>query len=247
MADAAKEKAKVDTLTADLPVSTAVGPTPHLCVEVEGVLVTALVDSGSQSTIISRPLLHQISKKLQSQGKPLPGLLLPTVRLYGKDGRSKNQPLNITDEVVLKVAADGKTTSVPMFVQPDSEQPCLLGMNVIPTLGIKILRSNGKSLMEQPVDPRNTLTVFVSLVQVETIPGRKARFLDVCASTTLGTGDELLFQPDNSAQAQLDLSSADYLFTMKENELIRLRMEMLVDQKVIHFHKQVYFPSPIED
>ena len=81
------------------------------------------------------------------------------MKLHGKDGRSKNQPLNTTAEVVLKVAADGKTTSVPIFVQPDSEQPCLLGMNVISTLGIKILRSNGKPLMEQPIDPGNTLTV----------------------------------------------------------------------------------------
>ena len=53
MTDAAKEEAKVDTLTADSPVSSAVGPTPHLCVEVEGISVTALVDSGSQSTITS--------------------------------------------------------------------------------------------------------------------------------------------------------------------------------------------------
>ena len=81
MADAAKEEAKVDTMTADLPVSPTVGPTPHLCVEVEGVSVIALVDSGSQSTIILQPLLHKISKKLRSQGKPLPELLLPTVKL----------------------------------------------------------------------------------------------------------------------------------------------------------------------
>ena len=96
-----------------------------------------------------------------------------------------------------------------------SEQPCLLGMNVIPTLGIKLLHSNAQSLTEQPVDSENTLTVSVSLVQAETISGRKARFLDVCASTNLSEGDKLIFQPNNSALAQLGLSSADSLVTMK--------------------------------
>ena len=129
---------------------------------------------------------------------------------------------------MLKVAVDGKPTSVPMFDQLDNVQLCLLGMNVIPTLGIKLLRSNGESLTEQPINSGNTLTVSVSLVQAETIPGRKARFLDVRASTNL-SGSELLFQPNNSALAQLGLSSTDSLVTMKANGLIQLPF---------HNHKQ---------
>ena len=37
------------------------------------------------------------------------------------------------------LAVDGKSTTVPVFVQPDSEQECLLGSNVLPALGISIV------------------------------------------------------------------------------------------------------------
>ena len=50
-------------------VSSAVGMTPYLDILVEGVPVKALVDSGSQSTIVSRSLLHEVAKKLCSQKK----------------------------------------------------------------------------------------------------------------------------------------------------------------------------------
>ena len=51
--------------------SSAVGPT-LLALQIEGVQVSALVDTGSQSTIISRQVLQGIGKHLHSQGKPLP-------------------------------------------------------------------------------------------------------------------------------------------------------------------------------
>ena len=50
-------------------VSSAVGMTPYLDILVEGVLVKALVDSGSKSSIVSRSILHEVAKKLRSQKK----------------------------------------------------------------------------------------------------------------------------------------------------------------------------------
>ena len=84
------------------------------------VSVSALVDSGSQSTIISRELLHKI--------KPLPSLKVPTVKLFGKGGDDDCRQLDITARVELEILADGKTAKVPFLV---SDLPCLLGMNVI--------------------------------------------------------------------------------------------------------------------
>ena len=118
---------EVDTVTAGDSLSSAVGPTLLLALQVEGVQVSALVDTGSQSTIISRQLLHEIGKCLHSQGKPLPELEKPSARLYGKDGQKGNRPLNITAQVTLNLVADGKSASVPVFVQPDSEQSCHFG------------------------------------------------------------------------------------------------------------------------
>ena len=58
--------AEVDVVSSDPKVSRVVGPTPYFGIVVEGVQVSALVDSGSQSTIISRPLLHQVARKKAS-------------------------------------------------------------------------------------------------------------------------------------------------------------------------------------
>jgi hypothetical protein len=42
--------------------STAVGPTVCLAIKISGVDVEAQVDTGSQSTIISRSMLHEIGR-----------------------------------------------------------------------------------------------------------------------------------------------------------------------------------------
>jgi len=58
-----------------------------LPVKIGGVSVEALVDTGSQSTIISRALLHEIGSYCRNQGTPLLTLEKPTVHLFGKDGK----------------------------------------------------------------------------------------------------------------------------------------------------------------
>ena len=50
----------------------------------EGLQVAAVVDTASNSTIISRPMLHSIKRHLQSLGKPIPQLELPCMPLYRK-------------------------------------------------------------------------------------------------------------------------------------------------------------------
>ena len=67
----------------------AIGPTLTIGLNVEGVDVTA---TASNSTIISRSLLHDIKRHLDSQSKPLPKLELPCVPLYGKEGTKGKTP-----------------------------------------------------------------------------------------------------------------------------------------------------------
>ena len=64
----------------------------------------------------------------------------------GKGGKPNNQKLPITAQVTLNITADGKSVSAPLFVEPDSDQQCLFGMNVVPLLGLKFTRSNGQPL-----------------------------------------------------------------------------------------------------
>ena len=103
----------------------AVGPTIYMPVRLGGIVVEAMMDTGSQSTIISQSLL-QIARSLKAAGNPLPVLELPTVRLFGKDGAGGGRELVITAQFNTTVEADGESVSVPVFVQPDSRQPCLL-------------------------------------------------------------------------------------------------------------------------
>ena len=70
---------------------------------------------------------------------------------------------------------DGKSTTVHVFVQPDSEQECLLGSNMLPALGISLVRANGQKLtasIENETEPAH-----INLVQSVTIPGQKGRFV----------------------------------------------------------------------
>ena len=132
----AKEEEQLKLASASAPVSTvnavkeAVGPTLTIELKV-GVNVTAIVDTASNSTIISRSMLHDIKRHLDSEGKSLPKLELPCVPLYGKEG-TKGKPLDITAQVLLSYSCDGHKVTVPTFIQPESEQHCLIGMNVIP-------------------------------------------------------------------------------------------------------------------
>ena len=169
--------AEVDVVSSDPKVSRVVGPTPYFGIVVEGVQVY----SGSQSTIISRPLLHQVARKLRAEGKLLPKLTKPTVRLYGKDGQSGRRELNITAQTELAFAADGKVVKVPVLIQPDSEQSCLLGMNAIPELGIQLLCPDGKPVCTASARPARDSVQEVSSVQlVQALGGKEGLWMLLC-------------------------------------------------------------------
>ena len=100
-------------------VTGAVGPSYWLQISAVGVEVPALVDTGSQSTIISRSLLHKVFCHLKKAGKHLPKLKYPCTTFKEKAGH----PIQFT------LFVDDQSTTVPVLVQPDSEQECLLGSN----------------------------------------------------------------------------------------------------------------------
>jgi len=157
--------------------------------------VEALLDTGSQSTIISRSMLHEIGQHARSKGQPLPTLERPTVRLFGKDGAGGGRELIITAQLQADIEADGESTSVTVFVQPDSEQKCLLGMNVLPDLGLSITRANGEPIIVKK--DSNPIIAHVRLVQTSAIPSLKGQFLKVQPECTLPESckSQVLFEP----------------------------------------------------
>ena len=70
-----------------------------LYMQVQGVPVDAMLDTGSQSTIILCSTLHVLNMKLQQEGKKLPPLELPTAQLYGKDRPKGGHELVITAQI----------------------------------------------------------------------------------------------------------------------------------------------------
>ena len=140
------EVSHANTITATAAHAKAVGSTLEMDVSIEGVSVRCLIDTGAQSTIISRATLRKVAQLLKLQGRPPPSLELPRVKLLGK-GKGDYRELTITAQVDLTYMLDGRSAIIPTFIQPDSEQDCLLGANALPLLGITVSRSNGDVIM----------------------------------------------------------------------------------------------------
>lgn len=93
----------------------AIGPTLWLNVTIEGVPIDAMVDSGSESTIISRHMLHRVFRHCRQLGLPEPKLKVPSVKFYGKDGKAPGKELLITAETTLIIGVDGKFVQVSVL------------------------------------------------------------------------------------------------------------------------------------
>ena len=79
-------------------------------------------------------------------GCDVPSLVQPSAKLYGRSGADCSEQ-TITAEARMKFSLDGHDVHVPVFVQPGSNIPCLLGMNVLPLLGVQFLHGNGTALL----------------------------------------------------------------------------------------------------
>ena len=205
---------------------TRVGARGHtLCLDVVigGVPTEALVDSCSEVTIISRSMLHEIGKEQHKQGKPCPLLDTPSLALYGKSG----QELKVTGELTVTVEAGGRSVSVPVFVQPQSGQKCLLGMNVCPALGLSFTDGDGKPLREQGT----TRSGKVCLVQSCSIPCRsgklvKARVEPACEHL------EVLFEP-GPRLSQVGLGAPESLLTLEDDGTVMVPVQNFSDSEMV--------------
>ena len=158
----------VDTVTAkQAKVGDAVGPTMYIDLKIEGVKVEAMVDTGAQSTIITWAFLHEIDNSLKAQGRPVPELEVPRARLFTKECNGIKPGLDITAQVMLTVETDNRCVTVPVFIQPNSEQLCLLGRNAATILGLKFLNPNRKPLHTHSIQSSQleSTKVLIRLVQ----------------------------------------------------------------------------------
>ena len=162
-------------------------------------------------------LLQEIARSCKEAGQPLPQLELPTARLFGKDGSGGGRELVITAQLTTTIAADGESVSVPVFIQPNSKQRCLLGMNALPALGFTMLRANGEPLITK--SEKNPTVSMVRLVQGTTIPSLKGSFVKVEMELQgkLPLGAPILFEPLHSQLESAGLHSHESLVEVCED------------------------------
>ena len=86
-----------------------------------------------------------------------------------------------------------------MFVQPDSDIQCLLAMNFIPSLGIRVKQANGE-VMTEPTAPEPSPEAKVYLIQSTRIQGRKGTVLEAKVGLPVArTMDSLSFKLDQDS------------------------------------------------
>ena len=196
--------------------SAAIGPTFYLEIEIEGVPVRAVVDSAAQSTVIFRDLLHKVNRQRKANGHPCLTLGLPSATLHGKGGKD-NSKLCITAQVELQLAVDGLVVTAPVFVQPSSSVPCLLGTNVLPQLGIRVVRANGQSLVESSVISGIPKSSRVHIIKSTYVPSRRATFVEAEMHSPLFGSDAVEFEPDEVELRAAGLNATNCLLTKMPN------------------------------
>ena len=226
----------------------AIGPLFYCDIEVEGVPVTSMVDCGSQTTIISRSLLHRVARQRQKDGRSPPELKVPTVRLYGKDGPSGANQLRITAQVDLRLQVNGETIVVPVFVQPDSTQECLLGTNASIPLGFQFTDGKGKPLRIEPNAHSCSGVARVSLIKTTKIPSRKGQLLKAKVTGDYSPGQQFVFEPEGAQLKQLGIDSSDSLVTVSEEGTIVVPAYNFSDHSVrVPIDSKVGVLEPFDD
>ena len=203
--------------------SQVVGPMLFLDLEIEGVPVEAVVDCGSPATIIFRSMLHEIARSLQRAGKPSPQMSKPSIKVYGKDGKKSGHELVCTAQLEVTIQADGQTACVPVIIQPDSEQACLLGTNATSLLGLKFLRATNKSL-RAGTEPKQSVTRD-RLVRTISIPSQASKIVKAEI-------EHWVFEPDVDMMESSGLSIPDTVLTIGEKGRVYIPLQNLQSTRV---------------
>ena len=107
---------------------------------------------------------------------------------------------------------------------------CLLGMNVIPSLGIRVKRANGEVMIE-PTAPEPSAEAKVYLIQSTRIQARKSTVLEAKFDLpVVRATDSLLFELDQEFLTSIGMVSEDVLppSTNEGKVLVPLENHLLV-------------------
>ena len=144
-------------------------PLPFSSVGVEGCLVKAMLDTGSSVTILDEDLFVDIAQKV---GVDKASIETPQVCIRDYSGRE----IPVVACVNLRITAEGRELTEPVYVVRNAKPRCLLGLNVIQELGLVTFDKAVKFLPEGETteggrqSPANTNAV-VRLITGVRVPG----------------------------------------------------------------------------
>ena len=128
----------------------------------------------------------------------------PSIKVYGKDGWKGGHELVCTAQLEVTVQANGKTACVPVIVQPDSEQACLLGTDATSLLGLKFLIANDKPV-RMGTELKESI-IRVRLVRTISVPSQASKVVKAEIENTGRKGKHCVFEPDTVVVAASGLS-----------------------------------------
>ena len=105
--------------------------------------------------------------------------------------------------------------TVPVFIQPDSEVLCLLGMNVLPALGVTFLRADSESLQTSESLPHNPTISQVHLVRTSYVPTQKGAFPEAVPDQPLQGCCDLVFEPAQEALEPFGIRAPEALLSLQ--------------------------------
>ena len=186
-----------------------VGPVLTVEVQMEGVPVRALIDTGSPATIIDLEfLVNALAKKHESDQSP-PEWMAAVEKQFQPSGLPLKSygghKLNLVCQLQVTLTRGNHTTDAVIQVQKDAPVELLLGTDLQPLLGFSFLMEDECETtdllqQEQPSD------CVVHLVKAVHVP---ANYMKMIEGQAIGCGERSVFQPVQKLIEQHGLQMAD--------------------------------------
>lgn len=189
--------------------TTAVAPACRLDISVEGLNVSSLADSGSQSSIISLACIQKVFGHMRKSGRTPPDEA--TVKLRGVGGNF----IDVLAQVPLILSVESQVATVPVFIENSKQCEFLVGTNALPTLGISMKTEQGNSLLGLARDEGQEKISHMNLVQATTVPFEPDHELE---------GD-VMFEPEYSELMKLGLCSQDSVLIVKPDGTVMVPVQ----------------------
>ena len=215
------EMATMPTLEAREGRGERIGPRITVEVEVEGLPVTAVVDTGSPVSIISSLCLFDLYRRKAGPGidwkEDVKRVTRPPTTAISLKGYNST-PIGVAAEADLNVKRGCFETKAVLFVQREAPQELLIGTDLLGTLGMEVTTKEGSSLPMAP-EGVDKGVVSVKLLKTTKLPARHMGFVPVDVSDPQESSmlGEVMFLPEKERDESLGVVWAPALVTVRED------------------------------